>query len=127
MTDSSKLTVCRGCCCGTDAKHPGVDHEGQLRTLREAVGEEHVQVADCLDSCDFSNVVVVRPAPSARAEGASPVWFGGVLGDDATRHVLDWVAAGGPGRAALPTELAAKVIERTTGQQDPDLDGELAS
>lgn len=120
MTDVSKLTVCRGCCCGTEKKHPGFDHDEQLRALREAVGEERVQVADCLDSCDFSNVVVVRPSPSARADGARPVWFGGLLGDEATRHVVGFVAAGGPGRVAVPAELADKVIERTTSQ-DADL------
>ncbi|MEV6235748.1 hypothetical protein [Lentzea sp. NPDC051838] len=122
MSDSSRLTVCRGCCCGTEKKHPGFDHEGQLRALREAVGEKQVQVADCLDSCDFSNVVVVRPSPSARADGARPVWFGGVLGDEATRHVVEWVAAGGPGRVAVPDELADKVLDRTKSDDD-----ELAS
>lgn len=114
--------MCRGCCCGTEKKHPGFDHEGQLRALREVVGEERVQVADCLDSCDFSNVLVVRPSPSARVDGARPVWFGGVLGDEATRHVVEWVAAGGPGRVAVPDELADKVLDRTRGEDD-----ELAS
>ncbi|WP_198680553.1 hypothetical protein [Lentzea terrae] len=112
MTDLSKLTVCRGCCCGTAEKHPGIDHESQLRALREGVGAGNVSVANCLDSCDYSNVVVVRPAPAARAQGARPAWFGGVLGEEATRDILAWVAAGGPGRAAMPDGLVARVIDR---------------
>ena len=114
MTDSSKLTVCRGCCCGTAEKHPGIDHERQLRALREGVGAGNVSVANCLDSCDYSNVVVVRPAPSTRAQGARPVWFGGVLTEEATQDILMWIAAGGPGRADMPDGLVARLIERKT-------------
>jgi hypothetical protein len=114
VTDSSKLTVCRGCCCGTGEKHPGIDHEGQLSALREGVGVENVSVANCLDSCDYSNVVVVRPAPPARTQGARPVWFGGVLTEDATQDILAWVAAGGPGRADMPDGLVTRVIDRKT-------------
>ena len=112
MTDVSKMTVCRGCCCGTVEKHPGFDHEHQLRALREGVGAGNVHVANCLDSCDYSNVMVVRPAPAARAQGARPVWFGGMLAEEATRDILAWVAAGGPGRADMPGGLADRVIDR---------------
>jgi (2Fe-2S) ferredoxin len=108
----NKLTVCRGCCCGTDKKHPDVDHEGQLTRLRAAVGADRVLVADCLDSCDFSNVVVVRPDRAAQRAGARPAWFGGVLSDEVVDDILDWVAAGGPGRAAMPEALAGNVIAR---------------
>ena len=113
MTDS-KLTVCRGCCCGTAEKHPAFDHERQLRAFREAVGDGNVRVANCLDSCDYSNVVVVRPAPAARAQGARPAWFGGVLTEEATQDILAWVAAGGPGPAEMPDRLAERVIDRKT-------------
>lgn len=114
MTDSSKVTVCRGCCCGTAEKHPGIDHERQLRALREGVGTGNISVANCLDSCDYSNVVVVRPAPPARARGARPVWFGGVLTEEATQDILRWIAAGGPGRADMPDGLVARLIDRKT-------------
>lgn len=114
MSYSSKLTVCRGCCCGTAEKHPGIDHESQLSALRKGVGVENVSVANCLDSCDYSNVVVVRPAPPARAQGARPVWLGGVLGEEATQDILAWIAAGGPGRADMPDSLVARMIDRKT-------------
>ncbi|QQQ80693.1 hypothetical protein IOD16_20735 [Saccharothrix sp. 6-C] len=103
------MTVCRGCCCGTVAKHPDVDHATHLRKFREAAGERAVTVADCLSSCEFSNVVVVRPA---RGTGARPVWLGGVLTDEAVEHVLGWVAAGGPGRAEMPAGLVDHLIAR---------------
>ncbi|ONI80094.1 hypothetical protein ALI22I_42470 [Saccharothrix sp. ALI-22-I] len=109
MSDSSKLTVCRGCCCGTAEKHPDIDHVGQLRRFREGVGPHAVTVANCLSSCDFSNVVVVRPA---RGAGVKPVWLGGVLTDEAVDGILDWVADGGPGRAPMPEGLAVHLIDR---------------
>lgn len=112
MTPSSKLTVCRGCCCGTVEKHPDVDHERQLGRLREGVGTQHTTVANCLNSCTKSNVVVVRPARYARGTGARPVWLGGVLTEEAVDGILAWVRAGGPGRATMPDALAGHVIER---------------
>ncbi|MFD1150963.1 (2Fe-2S) ferredoxin domain-containing protein [Saccharothrix hoggarensis] len=109
MSDSSKVTVCRGCCCGTAEKHPDVDHVRQLRRFREGAGPRAVTVANCLSSCESSNVVVVRPA---RGVGARPVWLGGVFTDEAVDHILGWVAAGGPGRAEMPAGLADHLIER---------------
>jgi (2Fe-2S) ferredoxin len=90
-------------------KHPDVDHVTQLRRLREGVGPHAVTVANCLSSCESSNVVVVRPA---RGTGARPVWFGGVLTDEAVDHILAWVDAGGPGRAEMPDGLNAHLIDR---------------
>lgn len=108
----SKVTVCRGCCCGTAEKHPDVDHDGQLDRLRAAVGAGRVQVADCLDSCDYSNVVVVRPAKAAREAGARPVRLGEILTDELVEHVVGWVMAGGPGRAEMPDALTDSVLDR---------------
>lgn len=109
----NKLTVCRGCCCGTAEKHPNIDHERHLDQLRDAVGVERVRLADCLDACDYSNVVVVQPTPAARQAGARPVWLGGVLSDETVEHVVAWVEAGGPGRAAMPDALAGNVLDRS--------------
>ncbi|MDP9397786.1 MAG: (2Fe-2S) ferredoxin domain-containing protein [Actinomycetota bacterium] len=103
-----RISVCRGCCCGTAGKHPEVDHEAQLRLLRAEVREHaRVRVTDCLDACDRSNVVVVQPSPAGRALGGAPVWLGGVLDESAIRAIAAWAAAGGPGRAALPERLSA--------------------
>ncbi|WP_405013972.1 (2Fe-2S) ferredoxin domain-containing protein [Kitasatospora sp. NBC_01539] len=100
------VTVCRGCCCGTSAKHPGVDHGGQLARLREGVGEAGtVRAVDCLDACGHSNVVVVSPSAEGRRAGGRPVWLGWVLADDMIDDVVGWVKAGGPGVVPAPGVL----------------------
>src|SRR5688500_10059082 len=103
-----RITVCRGCCCGTTRKHPDVDHDHQLEVLRAALPT--VRVADCLDACESSNIVVVQPTPAARAAGAKPVWVGAVLNDDAIHGVIAWINAGGPGRAAPPPVVAERIV-----------------
>lgn len=94
------VTVCRGCCCGTDRKHPGVDHAGQVAALTASAAR--VRVTDCLDACERSNVVVVGPSPDGRRAGARPVWLAGVLHPDTVAEVVEWVAAGGPGVGEPP-------------------------
>lgn len=103
------VSVCRGCCCGTD-KHPGTDHEGQVRRLAEA--GIRVRVVECLDVCEHSNVMVVHPGLAARRGGARPVWLGGVLESSAIDHIGQWAAAGGPGAAAVPEPIRGHVIAR---------------
>lgn len=105
---NARITVCRGCCCGTERKHPEVDHDRQLEVLRARLAS--VRVADCLDACEVSNVVVVQPSPAARAAGAKPAWVGSVLDDDVVQGVADWVAAGGPGLAAPPPSVMARIV-----------------
>ncbi|WP_305707957.1 (2Fe-2S) ferredoxin domain-containing protein [Nocardioides sp.] len=104
------MTVCRGCCCGTVEKHPEVDHDGQLATLREGLpADSRVVVADCLSACERSNVMVVSPTREARRAGARPVWLEQVLDPGAVTAVVDWVRAGGPGRSDVPAALASYV------------------
>jgi (2Fe-2S) ferredoxin len=98
------VVLCRSCCCGSEDKHPDVDHTGQRTALEAGVRRSggRLVVADCLDACDRSNVVVVRP----RGRGTPrPVWLGDVLDEQRTAAVLDWVESGGPGAAALPAVL----------------------
>ncbi|WP_051450230.1 hypothetical protein [Actinospica robiniae] len=102
---AATVTVCRGCCCGRVEKNPGVDHAGQLATLRERLGPARVRVSDCLDVCEQSNVIVVSPAPAARAGGERPVWLGLVHDPDAVTDIADWAQAGGPGAAEPPAIL----------------------
>ncbi len=78
MTDAGApdwdVLVCRGCCCGSARKHRRTDHEGQLddlRTASAAGGGSRVLVADCLDRCDDSNVVLLRPSRTAKRAGPS--------------------------------------------------------
>ncbi|MFJ3220948.1 (2Fe-2S) ferredoxin domain-containing protein [Kitasatospora sp. NPDC086801] len=105
------VTVCRGCCCGTEAKHPGVDHAGQYERLRAAVGAAgRVRAVTCLDVCTQSNVVVVGPSGEGRAAGGRPVWLGFVLADDMIDEIAAWVHAGGPGLADPPGLLDLQLI-----------------
>ncbi|NMI00615.1 hypothetical protein [Pseudonocardia acidicola] len=105
------ITVCRGCCCGTARKHPGVDHAAQLAVLRAGVGTAgRVRISDCLDACTESNVVVVGPSPAGRAAGARPVWLSGVLDPGAVDEVVAWVRAGGPGVSDAPGLLDLSVF-----------------
>ena len=100
------VTVCRGCCCGTAAKHPDVDHDDQLHQFRRSLaGSARVHVSDCLDACERSNVVVVTPSPAGRRAGGRPAWFGEVLDPSSTAHLAGWAAAGGPGLAHRPQTL----------------------
>ncbi|MBR7825032.1 hypothetical protein KDK95_01850 [Actinospica sp. MGRD01-02] len=102
---AATVTVCRGCCCGRPEKNPGTDHRAQLTTLRERLGAHRVRVSDCLDVCEQSNVIVVSPAPAARADGARPVWLGLIHDADAVADIADWIQAGGPGLAEPPAIL----------------------
>ncbi|MCU1391617.1 MAG: hypothetical protein JWM34_45 [Ilumatobacteraceae bacterium] len=103
--DRLSVLVCRGCCCGTVAKHPDVDHAGHESRLRAAVGGVRgakVFTVDCLDQCSRSNVVVVR----ARGERQ---WFGDMLDDSSVDHLADWLAGGG--LSPMPDALVAHAFE----------------
>jgi hypothetical protein len=100
------VTACRGCCCGTERKHPAVDHAGQLRRLADGVGDRgRVRTSECLGPCSRSNVVVVAPSPAGRRAGARPWWIRAVLGERLVDGIAAWVAAGGPGVAEVPAEV----------------------
>lgn len=116
-TAGCMVTVCRDCCCGSTDKHPDVDHDRQLAALREAAAGRHrVRVSECLDVCDWSNVVVINPSPAARRAGARVVHLAEVLEDDTTSAVTDWLDAGGPGVAPVPDALSRHVFRPPRGQ-----------
>lgn len=99
------VTVCRGCCCGTD-KVPGVDHAAQLAALRtELSSDARVRAVNCLDACEQANVIVVQPSTAGRAAGGRPVWLGLVNDPEATADIAAWIRAGGPGLAETPEIL----------------------
>lgn len=92
------VLVCRGCCCGTEAKHPEVDHDRQLTEVRDALrSEDRLYTVDCLGPCERSNLVVVRT-------GTTRTWFGEVLDEELTNALVDWLTAGTPGEP--PSNLA---------------------
>ncbi|MFF4794904.1 (2Fe-2S) ferredoxin domain-containing protein [Streptomyces sp. NPDC001276] len=99
------VTVCRGCCCGTDTI-PGVDHAAQLAALKsELASDARVRAVNCLDACEQANVIVVQPSTTGRAAGGRPVWLGLVNDPGATADIAAWVRAGGPGLAEPPEFL----------------------
>lgn len=107
------VTLCRGCCCGTSIKHPDTDHAGQVHRLQLVAGCDRVRVvADCLGSCERSNVVVVTPSSIGRLFGGRPTWVGGVLDDDRMGALSDWIRAGGPGLAVPSAHLMAGIFPR---------------
>ncbi|MYT73599.1 MULTISPECIES: (2Fe-2S) ferredoxin domain-containing protein [unclassified Streptomyces] len=100
------VTVCRGCCCGTPAKVPHLDHAAQLADLRSALaGVAMIRRTDCLDACERANVIVVQPSPEGRRAGGRPVWLGQVNDPGAAADITAWVEAGGPGLADPPGVL----------------------
>lgn len=106
---SGTVTVCRGCCCGT-AKIGGVDHAEQLARIRATAGEALVRTSDCLDACEYANVIVVQPSPRGRQAGGRPVWLGLANDLDVTADLAAWLDAGGPGLADVPPVLDLYVI-----------------
>lgn len=114
MSALPAVTVCRGCCCGSGRKHPGLDrtHHDRLldRLTRGAEGHARLRTSECLGPCADSDVVVVAPTPAARRAGARPVWLRAVLDAATTDAVTDWVRAGGPGTAPRPAALDGHVF-----------------
>lgn len=111
-----KLTVCRGCCCGTKKKVPGVDHKAQLARLSaiddHAARRIPVRTSKCLGICFQSNVVVVQPSKEGRAAGGRPVWFGQMTEDKLLDALDDWIFEGGPGLTPLPAVLEDHVTSK---------------
>jgi (2Fe-2S) ferredoxin len=100
------VTVCRGCCCGTSAKVPRLDHAAQFADLRTALAEvAMVRRTDCLDACERANVIVIQPSAAGREAGGRPVWLGQVNDPDAAADIAAWVRDGGPGLAEPPDIL----------------------
>ncbi|GAA4946498.1 hypothetical protein GCM10023224_32440 [Streptomonospora halophila] len=119
-----RLIVCRGCCCGTAEKRPGVDHEGQLKRLsglRDGAGRDvPVRTSTCLGPCFQANVVVVQPSAEGREGGGRPVWLGGFTEDRLIDDLDDWIRAGGPGTAPLPESLAERVTSKDAKKPKKD-------
>ena len=105
------VLLCRGCCCGTRAKHPRVNHDAQQRALEDAAADHpgvKLRVVDCLDECARSNVAVIRRPAEPR--NTRDTWLGGLIGQRATSELASWIrsGAGDP----LPPALAALRFRR---------------
>jgi (2Fe-2S) ferredoxin len=99
------VLLCRDCCCGTERKHPEVDHAAQERELRvaAAIGGGRVIRTRCLGVCEHSNVVVVKTAERTH-------WFGGALSPEQTRAVTEFVRSAG--ETTAPQALEFKSVAR---------------
>lgn len=104
------VTVCRGGNCGTP-KVPGIDHAVQLAQLRQSLAATaQVRASDCLDACEYANVIVVQPSPAGRRAGGRPVWLGLANDPGIADDITAWIQAGGPGLADPPGMLDLYVI-----------------
>lgn len=124
MSNRTTVLVCRGCCCGTERKHPDIDHAAHLDTLRSALPagrSTKLWTVDCLGPCDHSNVIVVRT-------GATRRWFGDILADDDIQTLANWIRTGtaSPPPAVLqsheftvphePAVIPTRLLQLRTGQ-----------
>ncbi len=100
------IMVCHDCCCGTSRKHPSVDHRAQRDQLLALESDTvRVQVVDCLDLCQQSNVVLVRDYSLPRRE--RDTWLARIHRSSEIEAVEEWVnePAGG-----MPMDLLRHVF-----------------
>jgi hypothetical protein len=112
--DEAALTVylCRDCCCGTTRKHPEVDHEAQLASLRAAVAAlpgAALRTTRCLDACQHSNLIVLRTIDGGRPR---TLWLGEILAEADTAALCRWIEDGGPTQPLPPALLRRRVQPR---------------
>ena len=94
------MWVCRGCCCGTKAEHPGVDHRGLEQLTRrgaERAGLRY-ETTDCLGPCAAGNIVVVRREGRVR-------WFRRMNTESAVVDLLEHLEHGRPFAARFERHL----------------------
>jgi predicted metal-binding protein len=105
QTTTLCVLLCRDCCCGTERKHPDVDHTAQEHAFRAAAAESGGRVirTRCLGVCERSNVVVVKNARNT-------YWFGGVLAAEQTSAITRFIRSGGT--TCAPIELSFNVVPR---------------
>lgn len=104
-----KVWVCRGCCCGTRKKHPGVDHKGLEKLLRSGAKRAGMryEVTDCLGPCGQGNVVVVRRDGRIR-------WFRKLNDEGSTGAVVEHLVTG-----EVSSELERHRLQKRDGRK-PD-------
>ncbi|WP_395153903.1 (2Fe-2S) ferredoxin domain-containing protein [Ilumatobacter sp.] len=99
------VLLCDACCCGTERKHPGVDHAGirdRLAVAAASVGGR-CRTVDCLDVCSQSNVIVVK------TPGSGSFWIGKVLDDAVVDSIDTWIREGAP--MPIPADIDLFVFD----------------
>lgn len=109
-----KVFNCRGCCCGTRKKHPGVDSDALSKLLKEGAREAGAgyRRTDCLGPCGQGNIVVVRAAGQTR-------WFRKMDDEDATLALMDHLVDHG-NVTDLPACLQRRVMTKREGRKPKD-------
>lgn len=102
MKPDCALTICRGCCCGTDDPKQAA---ARLEYLRQRLHSVQLRTSDCLGPCDRRDVIVVHPYARRRQQGQGPVWLARMHTKSAMDELIGWLEAGGPGQALMPVEL----------------------
>ena len=95
------LTVCRGCCCGTDDP-PAANR--RLERLQRELPDVAITVSDCLGPCSRRDVVVVRAA------GHVPLWFGTTGNRASSDALIAWLRTGGPLSGPAPDALRGRAF-----------------
>ena len=103
--------LCRGCCCGKAKKHPGVDHDGIRRAVRDSARAAGlpVTVTDCLGPCGQGNMLVVQTDETVR-------WFRKMNEPGAVRDLVEHVGATGS-VDGLPDAYDRHVMAKREGRQ----------
>ncbi len=109
------IMVCHDCCCGTSRKHPHVDHKAQRQQLLDLESDSvRVQVVDCLDLCQQSNVVLVRDHSLPRRE--RDTWLARMHRSAEIAAIEEWVNEPACG---MPIELLRHVFKPDRKHQAP--------
>lgn len=106
---SSRVTVCKGCCCGKVEKgHPEVPLETLKATWKKHNLREHVEleVSGCLGPCRMHNVSVLT-------NGDSQIWLGELSEKAHYEAIVEWAinVAFGSGYDELPQTLIQHQFE----------------
>lgn len=79
--------------------------EDVLKQLRTRLPGTVIRTSECLGPCSRKDVVVVQPSAPMRRAGARPVWLARMGDERSVDELIEWVSAGGPGLAEMPTGL----------------------
>lgn len=111
---TTRVLLCDACCCGTDRKHPGVDHAAIRERLGSAVASTggRSQRVDCLGVCERSNVVVVK------TRSAGTFWVGGVLDELVVAALESWISQGAS--LPVPASVFSHVFDRRSMTEEPE-------